>query len=406
MTLLYLILAFALFSALVWTWVNIVGGRGRSLNYQLSLEPPTKVPGGGHWPRVAVIAPGRDEAPHLPQVLPRLCSQDYETGRYQVVLVDDASTDDTPAITAEMAKRFDHLVVVRNDDEPPAGWMGKCWAVQCGVAALDQSNEPPPDWMCFTDADILWDPRLLRSAMAYALEHDADLLGVAPTLRFGSAMEAIVQLQLVLALGIMMPFEKAMDPNTPWALTGGAFILVRRRFYDAIGGHEAVKGEMVEDLKLGMALKAAGACHRVAIAGELQECRMYDGVADMWEGLTKNAYAGLNHRWWNAAGAIILIAIFNVFPPVYALLAGAWLIAAPGWMPALALLAAITAILFQARALNTGRKLMHLPVGYAWTMSLGAAAYSLIIVASAWRFYRGGNLWKGRRYAAGGSTSP
>jgi len=409
------ILVLSLLSAAVWACVNHAGGRGRSLDYRLDPDAPSNPPGvdrGRAWPTVAIVAPGRNEAAHLPDVLPRLCGQDYAAGCYRVVFVDDASTDATPAITAAMRERFAHLAVVRNEDDPPAGWMGKCWAVSRGVAALSGSAESgadidadAPEWLCFTDADILWDPRLLRSAVAYALEHDADLLGVTPTLRFGSAAEAVVQLQLVLALGCMLPFEKAMDPDTPWALTGGAFILVRRSHYDAIGGHEAVKGEMVEDLKLGMTLKAAGARHRVAIAGDLQECRMYDGWSDMWEGLTKNAYAGLNHRWWNAAGVIAAVWLLNILPPVYAWLAVAWLIAAPGWMPAVTLVAALAAVGWQARALNSSRKLMHLPARYAWTMVPGGAAYTAIIAASAWRYHRGGNLWAGRRYGPGGTSA-
>ncbi len=403
------ILVLSLLAAAVWAYLNYAGGRGRSLDYRLSAQPPEQAPGAaGRWPTVAVVVPGRNEAAHLPEVLPRLCRQDYPAKRHEVVFVDDASTDATPQITAAMTERIAHLTVVRNDDEPPAGWMGKCWAVSRGVAALKAPGSGPagsPEWLCFTDADIVWDPRLLRSAVAYALEHDADLLGVTPTLRFGSVGEAVVQLQLVLALGLMLPFEKAMDPDTPWALTGGAFILVRKSHYDAIGGHDAVKGEMVEDLKLGMALKAAGARHRVAIAGDLQECRMYDGWADMWEGLTKNAYAGLNHRWWNAAGVVLAVWLLNVLPPGYALAAAWWGVVAPGWMPLVTLGAALAAVLWQARALNAMRKLMQLPARYAWSMAPGAAVYTAIVVASAWRYHRGGNLWAGRRYGPGGASS-
>ena len=408
-----LVCVLSLLSAVVWMCINHTGGRGRTLNYQLDPQGPEALPGNdpqGPWPTVAIVAPGRNEAAHLPEVLPRLCQQDYAAGRYRVVFVDDASSDATPEITASMRERFEHLTVVRNGQDPPAGWMGKCWAVHQGVAALgvgssdaaadqDQDqDQAKPEWMCFTDADILWHPRLLRSAVAYATEHEADLLGVTPTLRFGSAAEAVVQLQLVLALAAMLPFEKAMDPDTPWALTGGAFILVRTNYYESIGGHEAVKGEMVEDLKLGMALKAAGARHRVAIAGELQTCRMYDGWIDMWEGLTKNAYAALNHRWWNALGVIVAAWLLNILPPVYLLFAGVWWVVAPGWLPLVTAGLAGAAVLWQARALNASRKLMDLPARYAWTMLPGGAVYTLILAASAWRYYRGGNLWSGRRY--------
>lgn len=413
----------------VWLWVNY-GGYGASLRYQLPqpvTHPPkptgTEVPepqdheygaarqnhvvagGAGSGGGVVILSPGRDEAAQLPTVLPGLCEQDYADLR--VVFIDDASSDDTPAITAAMAARYPQLMVVRNEQEPPPGWMGKCWAIHCGYEALqakilEQKSEI--DWLCFTDADIHWHPQLLRTAIDHALEHDADLLGVTPTLRFGSVSEAVVQLQLVLALGLMLPFEKAMDPDSPFALTGGAFILVRKKFYDAIGGHTAVKGEMVEDLKLGMALKAAGARHRVAMAGELQTCRMYDGWADMWEGLTKNAYAGVNHRWWLALPMCLMVLLLNVLPAAALPAAALWWLAAPGWVPAAVTLCLALVVGLQARALNTARKLMHLPWGYAWSMPIGSAVYLAIILTSIGQYHTKGNAWKGRRYAA--SDSP
>ena len=409
----------AVLAAVVWGYVNHGGGFGKSIDYRLPQPPPPENTTGPEIPEpsasapkaqvafpgagVAIITPGRDEAEHLPTVLPELCEQDYPN--LTVVFVDDASTDATPQITAELAERYDNLLVVRNEEEPPAGWMGKCWAIRQGYDALETgiSNHPSEiEWLCFTDADIHWHSRLLRTAIEHALEHDADLLGVTPTLRFGSVGEAIVQLQLVLALGIMLPFEKAMDPDSPVALTGGAFILVRRSFYDQIGGHEAVKGEMVEDLKLGMALKAAGAKHRVAMAGALQWCRMYDGWADMWEGLTKNAYAGLGHRWWIAAAVVLATLLLNVSPVVSAVgsAVALGLTPQPGWMLWTTFGLSAVTLLWQARALNAARKIMGLPWGYAWTLPIGSAIYAVIVVASLLQYHTKGNAWKGRRYSA------
>ena len=394
--------------------------------------PDRDFPGG-----VAILSPGRDEAEHLPTVLPELCDQDHP--QHLVVFIDDASSDATPRITADLAARFDNLLVVRNDQPPPPGWMGKCWAIHRGYEALqaweaDRSRidrnpggetpatPPPPSatshppteitWLCFTDADIHWHPLLLSRAIEYCQLHDADLLGVAPTLRFGSRVESLVQLQLVLALGLMLPYDSVVHPDSPRALTGGAFILVRRSFYDQIGGHTAVKGEMVEDLKLGMALKAAGARHRAALAGDLQWCRMYDSPADLWEGLTKNAYAGFGHRWWLALPACGLLLIVNVLPPVYFLLSLAWLILSPmgdaplDWRPPTALLFSIIALLGQAAALNKARRLTAaVPDAYCWTMPLGSAIYLAIILASAWQYHTTGNTWKGRSYSASDETA-
>ena len=448
------LLGLSALSAAAWGWLNIpryakllrhrLPGPDADRTDDADADPNPAA----ELPAVAILTPGRNEAEHLPTVLPELCGQDYP--RHVVVFTDDASDDATPQITAELAERFDNLLVVRNDQPPPPGWMGKCWAIHRGYEALQnaerealetrarevksleretphaereaQTAEPPATdfsnasetphsaftppathvgWLCFTDADIHWHPRLLRRAIEYCHDHDADLLGLAPTLRFGSRLEALVQLQLVLALGLMLPYDAVTDPDSPRTLTGGAFILVRRSFYDQIDGHRAVKGEMVEDLKLGMALKAAGARHRAALAGQLQWCRMYDGPADLWEGLTKNAYAGFGHRWFLALPACLLLLITNVLPPVYLVFGIVGGARSPGdWRyPAAALLAAV-ALLAQARALNAVRRILDLPPAWAWTTPPGSAAYLVIILASVIQYHTTGNTWKGRRYRA------
>jgi len=300
--------------------------------------------------------------------------------------------------------------VVRNEADPPAGWVGKCWAIHRGIEALTEAERTDPgyprgsgpaQWLCFTDADIHWDPRCLSSALVHAQREGADLVALFPTLRFGTVGEAVVQLQLVLGLGLLVPFERAMDPAHPDTLTGGAFILVRRSLYESIGGHAAVRGEVVEDLALGRRLKAAGARVRVAMAGELLSCRMYDGWRDMWDGLTKHVFAGMEYSLVRTAGMLTLGVVGAVLPPVYLVASAAWWALSPGWQPAVAtgLSAAIVAL--TVRPMNGVRKLAGLPWPYAWSMPLGAACYAAIAVRSVWQYYRGGTQWKGRSYGPG-----
>ena len=352
---------------------------------------------GENAPRVAILCPGRNEADHLPETLPELCDQDY--ANYRIVFIDDHSDDDTPEITARCAEQYAHLSVLRNEQEPPAGWVGKCWALHRGgehLRALE--DERRAEWVCFTDADIHWDKRCLRSAMALAQHTGADVVALGPKLVFGSASEALVQLQLMLAVGLILPIEKSMDPDHPDTLTGGAFILVRRSLYELIGGHEAVRDQVVDDINLGRALKAAGGRVRVALAPRLQWARMYDGWRDMWEGLTKNAYAGLEYKphWALGVGAAVLAA--NILPPVYLIGSAAWCVAAPSPSAGAAVALSAISVLLGARVMNTVRKLVELPAWYAWTLPIGSALYLAIIAASVWRYYRGGNVWKGRAY--------
>lgn len=418
----WILLAGSASSAAVWAWVTLGSGAGAVLEHPLD-EPPGKE---GPEP-VTVVVPGRDEAEHLPFTLRELLEQDTRRP-FRVVFVDDASSDATPAVIADLQKEHPHrLLAVRNDLEPPPGWTGKCRAIQRGLGeagflepgpeeeAAPRSpgaGEPAPQaadplehpgWLLFTDADIHFGPDLVRAAVNHAEARGADVLGLVPQLRFGSVGESVVQLQLVIALSIMLPRKHIVNPERPEALTGGAFILVRHELYAAAGGHAAVRGEVVEDLQLGRALKAAGGRMEAAVAGDRLWCRMYDGWLDQWEGLTKNAYAGLNHRPVLALGLATATAVCNVGPALFLPLAAGLGLA--GGTAAVAAWTAAglagTALALQARTANAARKICGLPPLYALAVPAGSAIYLAILATSAFQHHRGGNVWKGRRYAAG-----
>ncbi|BAM02730.1 putative glycosyltransferase [Phycisphaera mikurensis NBRC 102666] len=404
------LLAGAAAATLAWGWVALVSGAGAVLDHPL--DEPTAEPV-GPLAGVTVVVPGRDEADHLPQTLQELLAQDTRRP-HRVVFVDDASSDATPEAVAGLAAAFgDRLLPVRNEQEPPRGWVGKCWAIQRGLAAAGLLADGPVedaapadpggsggDWLLFTDADIHHAPDLVRAAAAHAEARGADVLALVPRLVFGGFGERLVQLQLVVALSVMLPLKKAVDPGRPEALTGGAFILVRRRLYAAAGGHAAVRGEVVEDLKLGQALKAAGGRMAVAVAGERLWCRMYDGWADQWEGLTKNAYPGLDRRPLVAAGLGAATLVCNVGPAAY--LPAALALAGSGGGAAAWVAAgvAMLALALQAASADAARRLCGLRWWWALSVPAGSAAYLAILAASAWRCTFGGNLWKGRRYPA------
>lgn len=419
----WLNLSCAAFAAAAWAYINLHPKFRRNLAFRIDPVPGGDDPCGDEdLPPVVVLVPGRDEAGHLPDTLVTLCEQDYPD--YRIIFIDDESTDATPAIVTELAQRYPHLTVVRNDDAPPSGWVGKCWAIWRGYQTARMSRDreeadrnigiPAParsrlvqtdSWLCFTDADIHWQPDCLRSAMRHAQQHKGDIVALFPRLRFGSAIEAIVQSQLALALGLMYPMDRAMDPDEPDTLTGGAFILTRRALYDEVGGHEAVRGEVVEDLALGKALKGAGGRVRVGMAPDLLWCRMYDGWPDMWEGLTKNAYAGLFYQPWRALGMTLATLLVIVLTPIYLIGAMVWTISSGGgavswWMLGLSLVA----IILQTRVMSGVRRLLDLPWPYALVMPVGTAVYLAIVWASVWRYYFGGNIWKGRRYGSAGET--
>ncbi len=398
------LLAVPVFLALaVWLYFYFSPARRSNFNHRVTLEDAHPIEAGqdadAGLPQAAILCPGRNEASWIDKTIPDLCEQDYPNLR--VIYIDDHSDDATPAITSEMDRRYAHLTVVRNEVEPPAGWVGKCWAVRQGYAALQASEKQEEvTWVCFTDADIRWHPQCLRAAMRYGQRLDADVVGLFPKMEFGTAVEPLGQLTMVLALGLLFPFDKAMDPRCPDTLTGGAFILVRRSLYDQIGGHESVKGCVVEDLNLGKNLKAAGARIRIAVAPELMRCRMYEGWADMWEGLTKNAYAGMQYKPHWAVGFLSAAWLINVLPPVYLAVSLVWALRTHEPLAWAMVAASVLTQVLQCRAMNAIRKMFGLRWWWALSVSPGSALYSLFMVASIWRYYMGGNKWKGRTYSA------
>lgn len=398
------------------------------------------------WPAVCIIVPGRNEEQWIPHSLPRLIEQDYPRGRFAVIFVDDDSEDATPRIAAELTERFGgdrspraRFHVLRNDQPPPAGWVGKCWAMQQGwrhAQSLEVSRGERFDFICFTDADVLWAPGCLRAAVREAavdrreerLGERAGLVSLIADLRFSpgvaGVVQAITQVQMVMALGILYPLEKAMDPAVPWTLAGGPFILADRQAYAAIGGHEAVRDRIVDDIELGIALKkpaeqgGGGVRVRLFYAPEMLATQMYNDWSDMWEGFTKNSYAALHYNPWELLAAGLATLLTNVLVPIYPLLAASLAVLTaqiPGpdglqrpwmqtsWPAFLALGLSLVALGFNLRANAYAVRAFRLPIAYATLGSLGAALFLSMVVGSAWRYhFGGGNVWKGRAYGRHG----
>ncbi len=423
----WLYLGLLIVIAITWLWFNLSPAMRRNVTQRL--EPAAAdaaSPASRELPHVVILAPGRNEAPFLPTTLVELCEQDYPN--YTVVFIDDHSSDETPAITAKLTARYPHLFALRNEIEPPPGWVGKCWAIQRGYEewkkvssefkvpsselkgsepsiqspALSAENSEPgtqnSELICLTDADIHWHPACLRTAVEAMRREKADIVSLFPGMIFGSAIERILMGTLTFALLALFPVSKAMDPAHPDTLTAGAFILTRRKLYDRIGGHEAVRNQVVEDVNLGRKLKAAGGKVWIAFTQRLITCRMYEGWSDIWEGLTKNAYAGMEYKPHIAAGLITANLFALTLAPVYLAASLLWLCITVSGLSLIATALSLAIILLQARVMNGVRKNFQLPLRYAFSLPLGAAIYLPITLASIWRYHRGGNRWKGRAY--------
>ncbi|MGO2660845.1 glycosyltransferase [Mycetocola reblochoni] len=229
--------------------------------------------------RVVALVPARDEARRLPVSLPTLLVQ----GADRVVVLDDDSSDGTADVAAALGAE------VAAGEPLPAGWTGKNWACH-QLAALGTADTPdpdgPPDYLLFTDADVVWSPGALDELLALADRRDAALVTVFPrqlTVRGG---ERLVTPLIDAAVLGLVPTRLTAAPAP--VVANGQVMLFRRDAYARVGGHEAVAGELVEDVRLAERVRDAGEPLVVCRGGRGIAVRMYDGYRSSLLGLAKS----------------------------------------------------------------------------------------------------------------------
>jgi hypothetical protein len=224
---------------------------------------------------VSVIIPARNEEALLGACLESLVSQSGV--EFEIIVVNDHSTDRT----AEIARSFPRVRVIEAR-ELSAGWTGKNNAVFCGV------GEAHGEWLLFTDADTVHVPGSLARALAEARENKAEMLSYSPEQIAVTFWEMAILPSVFAELARQYPPSKVSDPASPIAAANGQYILIRRAAYEAIGGHAAVAGEILEDVALAKHVKAAGRKIRFRYAADAVRTRMYRNLAQLREGWTKN----------------------------------------------------------------------------------------------------------------------
>jgi glycosyltransferase involved in cell wall biosynthesis len=257
-------------------------------------------------PRVTIIVPARNEEASIRPALSQLLALDYDN--YEVIAVDDRSTDGTGKIMDEVAVSSQVKLKVLHVEALPPRWMGKAHAMW---SAARQSTA---DWLLFTDADVMFRPDCMRRAIAYAEAERADHLVLFPRTimkRPGEKM-MLAFFQLMFVFG-HRPWKVA-DPKAKDHIGVGAFILVRRKVYEAVGTYEALRFEVVDDMKLGKVIKNAGFRQRNVLGGDLLEIHWAQGARGVVRNLTKNFFAVMSFQWWRAVGFCFAAAFLNIMP--------------------------------------------------------------------------------------------
>jgi chlorobactene glucosyltransferase len=240
------------------------------------------------FPAVSILVPARNEDKNIACCVGSLLAQDYPD--FDVYVLDDQSEDATRSILAEIALSQNRLHVVAGRPLP-ADRLGKSWA--CAQLAELATGE----LLCFTDADTVHAPHALRAAVTALIGERADLLTGFPRQEMHSWGERLVVPFFSWAFYCFTPLALAYRLQLP-ALSNavGQLMLFRRQAYQAIGGHNSVRGSIVEDLSLARRIKTAGLRWRVIEAADLIACRMYTSREEAVSGLSKNLFAAFDFR--------------------------------------------------------------------------------------------------------------
>ncbi|HEV2615276.1 MAG TPA: glycosyltransferase family 2 protein, partial [Candidatus Acidoferrales bacterium] len=345
--------------ALFWIWTAVLSYQGMAriptLTRVAAFDGPT-------FPRVSILFAARDEAAKLPAALASLLALDYPN--YEVIAVDDRSLDTTPAILDDFARRDSRLRVI-HIAELPQGWLGKPHALEMAY------RESTGEWLVFTDADVQFAPDLLHRALGLLQQQRSDHLTLLAGLDLRGFWEptAVGYLGVCFAVGVR-PW-RVSNPKSKVYMGVGAFQMIRRSSYEAIGTHRRLAMEVLDDMKLGKLVKQNGFRSNVAPSENFLRIRWQEGIGNVIKGMTKNMFAGFDFnvaKTLAGAGGILVISVLPILGIIFA----------RGPAQLAAGIAAAVAMLFEAQLMTEARASRW----FGLTHVLGALIVSYIIVRS------------------------
>lgn len=335
------------------------------------------------FPRLSVLVPARDEEDNIGPCVRSLLAQEYLD--FEVLVLDDASSDGTGRIVAELAKEHDRLGLLVGRPLP-SDWLGKHWA--CHQLAQAAEGE----LLLFTDADTRHHPHTFRDGVAALLAEEADLLTALPRYEVVSWAERLVIPVLAWSIFSFLPLDLARRLRLPaLSATAGQFMLFRRRAYEQVGGHAAVRQQVVDDLALGWRIKAYGLRWRLLDGGRHIRCRMYQSFRGVYEGLSKNLLAAFGYNVplfvfvWLWLGIVF-------WEPLVVIILGVTGVSMPALSPVLAATAIVLSLLLWALSHRRFGFPLYLSFLYPFSMLL----VDIIAGRSVWLTLRGQATWKGR----------
>ncbi|SNT11745.1 Glycosyltransferase, catalytic subunit of cellulose synthase and poly-beta-1,6-N-acetylglucosamine synthase [Noviherbaspirillum humi] len=332
-------------------------------------------------PPVSIVFSALNEAHTIEPALRSVLALDYPA--LEIIVINDRSTDATPAILERMASGEPRLKVV-HVDTLPEGWLGKNHALHRGSQAASG------DYLLFTDADVVFERTTLRRAVAHCLEERLDHLTVFPDTPVKDRLLAMLMLNF--GVTFMLRFKPWKVRDSAGHFLGlGAFNLVKTSAYRDAGGHAAIAMQVLDDLMLGRVMKEKGCRQDVMLGTGLVSVAWYHSAAEMFRGMEKNLFAGFDYRLSLLGAATVLVLLIRVWPWAGLVVThgSAW------WMNLATVLLEFGVFLASARL-----------AGYPLGALLYLPVVNLISLAMWWRaslltLSRGGITWRGTFYSLG-----
>jgi chlorobactene glucosyltransferase len=358
-----------------------------------------------NFPLVSIIVPARNEERNIWRCVGSLLEQSYPN--FEVIVVDDGSTDETPAILENIIQTHhqgNRLWVLRLRDELPEGWAGKPHAIHAGV------QESHGEWLLFTDADTWHAPNALQCALTSALNSGSDLYTLSTAQELPGFWEKVMMPMAYLGISMMYPIKKVNDPLSSIAIANGQFMLIRRAVYDILGGYARpeLRNTLLDDRDLAYTVKQQGFRLKLEDGRDLVRVQMYRGLREAWQGWRKNAFLG-------SRGGVAFVTLQLIGLPMVAIVP--FLLPLIAWIgrhkfvrgkvitsPEIGVATLLELAPLLSYHMSIDREL-NVPWYYAFAYPLAASLFECILAESAWRVLRRKGIdWRGRQYYK--STAP